>query len=191
MGWTFTYKGSRSVKEFFEQEFNYNDPDTGRSGKILAFSSTWTTAYMAFEIKTPEKREVVALVCLLRHVPRASDGFTFGYKDMTESMGPCEARCPKTILDLLTPTTSEYAIAWRARCQERIDKRKNAPKVHKGDLIKFATPLTFRSGETCDSLRWVKGSLFSGSGFCLYRIPNWKEKEYKNLGQHSFDKYGV
>jgi hypothetical protein len=205
MGWTFTNRPhGQSVREFFEQAFNYDKPAEGKSGKIIACSATWTTAYMAYEIKSPlnrhltdptwspkaMKREVVALVCLLRNVPRALDGYNFGYKDMDESMGPCEARCPKTILDLLTPTTHEYALEWRKRCQERIDKRKNAPKVHKGDLIKFAKPLTFGSGETHDALQWVRGSLFSGSGYGLYRISNWKELEYQNLGQHSFDKLG-
>ncbi len=191
MGWTFTSKGSLSVREFFEQEFNYDKPAEGKSGKVIACSATWTTAYMAYEIKSPEKgREVIALVCLLRHVPRASDGYTFGYKDMSEDMGPCEARCPKTILDLLTPTTSEYALNWRKRCQERINKRKTAPKVHKGDLIKFAHPITFRNGETRDALQWQKGSTFYGSGYSVYHISNWREREYKNLGQHSFDKLG-
>ena len=190
MGWTFTYKPhGQSVKEFFEQQFNYDKPGPPRSGKIIACHATWTTAYMAYEIKTPDSREVVALVCLLRHCPKSD--YNFGYKDMDESMGPCEARCPKTILDLLTPTTIEYALEWRKRCQERIDKRARAPKVHKGDLLKFAQPLTFRSGVTTDLLRWETGSTFSGSGYCRYRIPNWKELDYKNLGQHSFDKLAV
>lgn len=195
MGWTFTSKGSQTTKEFFEKEFNYDKGD-GRSGKIIRFSATWTTAYMAYEIKVPEtkdengnvlpaKRDVIAIVCLIRHVPRALDGYTFGYKDMTENMGPCESRCPKTILDLLTPTTSEYANDWRKRCWDRINKRKAAPKVKAGDLIKFKHPIPFCDGTSQDTLRWSKGNRFYGSGYSFYRISDWREREYQNLGQHS------
>jgi hypothetical protein len=187
MGWTFTSKRGQTTKEFFEKEFNYVR-DNGMSGTIIRFSATWTTAYMAYEIKTPKtetedaKREVIAIVCLTRHVPNDPCGYNFGYKDMTESMGPCERKCPGTILALLTPTTSEYAIEWRKDCQARIDKRKAAPKVKAGDWVKFAKSITFRSGAELDTLQWVKGSTFKRY-YDLYRLPNWREKEYVNLGQ--------
>lgn len=187
MGWTFTSKGSQTTKEFFEKEFNYVR-DNGMSGKIIRFSATWTTAYMAYEINTPAtavdpaKREVIAIVCLIRHVPNDPAGYTFGYKDMTENMGPCESRCPKTILDLLTPTTSEYALDWRKRCWARVNKRKAAPKVKKGDWVKFKDAITFRGGTVADTLQWVKGSTFKRY-YDLFRLPNWKEREYVNLGQ--------
>jgi len=179
MGWTFTSKGRESVREFFEKQWNRETPEL--SQKILACYATWTTAYMAFEIKTPEKREVVGVVCQLRHVPRAKDGYNFGYKDMDETVGPCEFRCPATILALLTPTTHEYALDWRKRCQERIDKRAKAPSVKAGDWVKFASPITFRGGETLDTLQWVKGSTFKRY-YGLYRISNWRENEYQNIG---------
>lgn len=185
MGWTFTNKGPGRTREFFERQFNYDKPSEGKSGKVIACSATWAVAYMAYEVIAPGKRDVVALVCLIRHVPRAVDGYNFGYKDMEECMGPYESKCPATILKLLTPTTNESAIEWRARCWERINKRKNAPKVHKGDLIHFVKPLTFKSGATLDYFRWVKGSTFAGPMYGLYRISNWKELEYQNLGQQS------
>lgn len=182
MGWTYTNKGSQTTKEFFEKEFNYEKPD-GKSGKIIRFSATWTTAYMAYEIKTPgQERQVIAIVCLIRHVPNASDGYTFGYKDMTEDMGPYENKCPKTILDLLTPTTSQYAIDWRKRCQDRIDKRAKAPKVKAGDYVQFKEAIRFRGGAELTILQWLKGSTFKWY-YDYYRLPNWKEREYVNLGQ--------
>jgi hypothetical protein len=183
MGWTFTQKSYQTTREFFERQFNYDKPEEGKSGKVIACSATWAVAYLAYEVIAPGKRDVVAIVCLIRHVPRAVDGYNFGYKDMEECMGPYESKCPETILKLLTPTTNESAIEWRARCWERINKRKNAPKVHKGDWIKFSQPLTFASGITLDCLQWVSGSKFSGPGYGLYRISNWKEREHHNLGK--------
>ena len=69
------------------------------------------TFYAAAERKD-EPGEVFALVILTER-----RGFRFGYKTMDEGMGPCESECPPEILDLLSPTTSEYALAWRARCR--------------------------------------------------------------------------
>src|SRR3546814_944011 len=61
-----------------------------------------------------------ALVCLVRWNPRSRDGHQFGYKDMSENMGPCEADCPAAILELLSPTDHEYALDWRARCRANL-----------------------------------------------------------------------
>jgi hypothetical protein len=186
MGWTFTNKGGQTTKEFFERSFNYDKGD-GRSGKIIRFSATWTVAYMAYEVKVPAmeglpaKTDVIALVCLLRHVPNALDGYTFGYKDMDENMGPNERKCPKTILELLTPTTSEYAVSWRADCWARINKRKAAPKVKAGDWVQFAQPIHFRDGTVTDTLQWVKGSTFK-IFYNRFRLPSWRERDYKNIG---------
>ena len=53
------------------------------------------------------------------------DHLNFSYKDMDESYGPCYYDCPKGILDLLTPTNNEYAINWRAKCREQLEKKRN------------------------------------------------------------------
>jgi hypothetical protein len=80
------------------------------------------------------------------------------YKEMDESMGPNINECPEKILNLLSPTTSEYAIAWRKECRERIAKRKKLNKmlVH-GNLIKFKNPIKFTNGYTCSEVYvWKK-----------------------------------
>lgn len=65
-------------------------------------------------IKRKETGEVFASVILTSSDKRG--GYNFGYKSMTEDMGPREARCPVSILKLLTPTDDEYAKVWRQRC---------------------------------------------------------------------------
>ena len=44
---------------------------------------------------------------------------------MSEDMGPYESKCPKGIIDLLSPTESEYAKAWRKRWIEAESKHSN------------------------------------------------------------------
>lgn len=59
------------------------------------------------------------------------DGTIWGYKDLDETMGPCECKCPASILALLTPTDSQWANEWREKCRQNIaaaaDRRKNGP----------------------------------------------------------------
>ncbi len=197
MGWTYTYR-SCSTKEFFERAFNHDD-GKGRSGKVLRFSATWNVAYMAYEVKypaipegtkdsegklvpaRPANREVIALVCLIHHCPKAE--WNFGYKDMEECMGPCERRCPKTILNLLTPTTEKTSLEWRKDCWDRIHKKENQPKVSPGDWVKFSKEMEFTNGAKADTFQFR-----NGSGFCTQygervRISHWREKEFTNLGQ--------
>lgn len=39
-------------------------------------------------------------------------------KVIHETCGPCESKCPNRILNLLSPTDSEWANEWRMRCRE-------------------------------------------------------------------------
>ena len=83
---------------------------------------------------------------LTKRDKRARDGMDFGYKDMSESMGPCEDHCPERILDLLTPADSEYANEWRERCRAYHAKRRTTT-LSNGQVITFAAPLNFGSFE--------------------------------------------
>lgn len=47
----------------------------------------------------------------------------FLYKPIGEDTGTCD--CPASILDLLSATDDEYAIEWRRRCRENIEKKKS------------------------------------------------------------------
>ncbi len=71
------------------------------------------------------------------------DYHNFSYKDMVESCGPYSHDCPKGILDLLSPTDSEYANEWRRLCYENIAKKNNPNGLNKlpvGTIIKVTMP---------------------------------------------------
>ena len=48
-----------------------------------------------------------------------NDYYNFSYKDMEESMGPCYYDCPVNILNVLSPTDSEFANNWREQCRQK------------------------------------------------------------------------
>ena len=133
-------------------------------------------------------REVWAAVCLVRYSLRDREGFIFGYKDMSESMGPCEDSCPAKVLDLLTPTDNTHALDWRTRCRARLAERakRNAkPTPRLGDVVILSAPPLFRDGrclarfEAVRSPGRARGVVFRSIQGGLYRIPRIKDLDYR------------
>jgi len=153
MGWTYTYRGSIPVKEFLNERINCETEHA--RWKVLDIAIVkMRTAYMAVEIIRRDKetgqldtatRKVVAFVFLLDYRPSDPD-YDMGYKDMDESMGPCKSECPERILNLLTPTDHEYALAWRQRCRDNIARKKSF-RLSKDTVIE-TRPISFQDGRT-------------------------------------------
>lgn len=111
MGWTFYHrdKGESNVAHFQKQ--------FGQGYEIIDGATVGGTFYAA--VRDPNGL-VSAAVILTRWVP--NDPYNFGYKDMTESMGPGEARCPARILDLLSPTIDLYGpVLYKQACDTHYD----------------------------------------------------------------------
>lgn len=114
---------------------------------------TW---YAALELNRSDRpREVVGLVCLVRYNPRDREGYVFGYKDMDETMGPCECECPAAILDLLTPTDNGHANEWRARCRANLIRRAAKPKLRSGEVVSFEQRRRFTDGASFERMEVV------------------------------------
>lgn len=66
--------------------------------------------------------------------------FNFSYKDLDESMKPCECDCPVSILDLLTEPSNEWARQWREECRARAKAKKEGnwlDKLPVGSKVRF------------------------------------------------------
>lgn len=125
MGWLYTHKPrGMPVAQFLIQHGALRWTDSALLVYTVLDTATinLTQFYAAVETRNTEtgEREVWAAVFLL-HFCRGRHNF--GYKDMTESMGPCEAQCPQRILDLLTPTDNANALEWRQRCRANLALR--------------------------------------------------------------------
>lgn len=133
MGWTwqcakfYNRKGNIDRKAECDAEYTWDDTETGDKCRVLKSTMVGTTWYGACERTRPgQEPYVFAGVCLTR-VDRHA-GFNFGFKDMDESMGPCERDCPISILNLLSPRDDEWALEWRAACRENAAKKAAAKK---------------------------------------------------------------
>lgn len=151
MGWTFIHSISlyRSKREYIDRNCcTWDGADT--KGEVVKSAMVGSTYYAAVRRtnKGTGQGYVFGVVVLTRSAPRDPDGYTFGYKDMDESMGPCYYDCPAGILDLLDPTEQEYALNWRQKCRDQkvatAEGRRRAPKI--GDRIRLAEPLKFTDG---------------------------------------------
>ena len=93
-------------------------------------------------VDIPENEQRVFAVVFLTST-NMKDYYNFSYKDMDESCGPNRCDCPKGILDLLSPTESEWANEWRKQCYENLAQKKNPNGFNKlpvGTVIKVVMP---------------------------------------------------
>jgi hypothetical protein len=182
--------GHSGPRQYLDAQFTYERENI--ISKVLKSALVRMRVYYAaveHVAKATGEREVWASVCLVYYNLRDREGYIFGYKDQSESMGPCECACPASILDLLTPTNHEYALDWRARCRSVLDERRaraSKPAPRPGQTIMFDTPVPFSNGQSLKRLEIVanprspRAVLFrdpqSGS---LYRIRNVRKHTYR------------
>ena len=160
MGWLFMRDCGRfdGPRAYLDDQLTYVRDDH-RLRVLRSALVGLRTYYAACERVTSEgERSVFAVVCLVRYNRRAADGMTFGYKDMDETVGPCEADCPAAILELLTPTDRPHALGWRARCRANLATRARCsakPTPRPGQTILFDTPLRLSNGLDVDRFEVV------------------------------------
>lgn len=132
MGWTTYHATHRKANGdidrkaecdgLWDSEF-YEVVKSTMVGKVYYAAITQTaTVERGSTILIPETERRVFGVVVLTSVD-SKDYYNFGYKEMTESMGPGYYDCPKSILNLLTETDSEYALEWRRKCIAESDKK--------------------------------------------------------------------
>jgi hypothetical protein len=166
MGWTFYARPAyRTVRAELDDKLTWENESGKR--RVLKSSMVGSTYYAAVEHVRPDNsREVFAAIYLTKSNPRAIDGMTFGYKDMCDTMGPVESKCPAGILDLLTPTDHEYALAWRERCRNYAQRHNRRPLA--GWVIALDSPLRFTDGHESSRFR-VESIARRGKIMTVYR----------------------
>lgn len=151
--------------------------------RVVKSAYSGSTYYAAVESYDHEgkRRCVSAAVCLVRWNPGARSGEEFGYKDMDESMGPCEATAPRSVLELLTSSDHPWALDWRRRCYRRLQLTER--KLPDGALIRLGAPLRFTDGSERGEFRIKKDGrrtiLVAPDTGCHYRISRLMERRFE------------
>ena len=166
MGWTSQratfYTDDGKVDRKQEVLHLCNENSENGEWKVLKIANVGSTFYCAVQRTRPNgERYVFGEVVLTSTTSK--DYFNFSYKTISEDCGPCEDNCPPSILNLLSPTNSEWANNWRKRCYENAEKariKKQDPHSLKnlplGAVVEFINP---RTKET-EQVRKTKHPMF-------------------------------
>lgn len=143
MGTTCTNKpAGMSIKDFFINHgvLRWED-NLLYTRRVLETAYKMPAFYAAVEQVNKETGERQVWAAVIK-VTQTRGEFGFCYKDMDETMGPYYYDCPAKILDLLTPTESEYANEWRARCRRNLEAAAERKKlVRPGTVLKYGDNL--------------------------------------------------
>lgn len=137
MGWTSqkaTYYRNGTVDRKAEMDSVFKE-ENSVNGKVryktLKSAMVGSTYYAAIEKTNSEtqERKVFAVVCLTS--VNNEEYCNFSYKDMDETMGPNERKCPVGILNLLTGTDNQRANEWREDCRKYHAQNNELAKLDK------------------------------------------------------------
>ena len=97
MGWTYAFQRPADPKAVLNGLLTWSDA-RGRRRVLDSAIVRLRGYYAAVEHIDPDGARQVWAAGFLVDFRRGADGLAFGYKDMTEHMGPVESECPERIL---------------------------------------------------------------------------------------------
>ena len=166
MGWT-SYARYNSPKTRAEERaeivrlYTSLVPEAPYTAECLMASKVGSAWYLAIRL-VPKPGEAIAGPVLRGYLPDATGAVTYagviltgrhdgewGYKDMSESMGPSQAEAPLKLLALLSPLDPQaetYAARWRERVTAHHAARRGRARIAPGDRFEVETPFDFSGG---------------------------------------------
>lgn len=157
MGWLYRHDPIDDPIAYLTDQFIHEGEH--RANLVLAAARVGSTVYMAIKSteKTSGKSFVFAAVILISNTQKHG----FGYKDMDETMGPCECACPDRIMRLLSPIADipnpSYAAEWRARVMAHknaaAELRVKRASLRPGSMVTLERAVSFRDGTTAAAFR--------------------------------------
>jgi len=138
MGWTGLYHKPASIPEYFKENWEMNDDFKQITCLGQAFVGRFNLyGIWQVHLKESGKTYQFATVTLCTY---KGGNCEFYYKDMDETVGPCEARCPLSLLKLLkTPAHNDFARRWRKDCwQNALGLSPDAMRIKWNRLVKRA-----------------------------------------------------
>jgi hypothetical protein len=136
MGWTFFHDNRAKPGDILARELS----DTNDAGAVWSIVDHATRGREWYAVQRVDKPGADPVFYGLVVLFTRKNG-EFGYKDMTECMGPYYYNAPARLLnmlDKLAPNAPQSAIDWRAKCRATLaDKRKPKRKLAPGSIVEF------------------------------------------------------
>lgn len=161
MGWSFGWNSRRELVDHLTKTWDTEQQTTVCLKKFFSGNNLWTVWERTAKLAPTDKERYIALFLIQggNHCTEGR-GYGWGYKDISEEMGPCEVSCPLSFLDMV-PDPGGYATAWRARVREH--HRIRNQKLVVGQMVQLTNGKVYK----ITSLRPLRGH----DGWNLYRIP--------------------
>jgi hypothetical protein len=159
MGWTFMPSNGKDRVTIIREQLDY-DTDA-YTQKVIDHATLGSTVYLLVQ-RTPKGAcqpdrtyindadgafRWIAVFLTRKH----RYAYDFGYKDMSEGMGPVESRCPKRLISAASPLRDDdptvdenWAAQWRARCLSNLAQRH--AKLKSGTLVRLSHAVKFSNG---------------------------------------------
>lgn len=166
MGWTtdIDLPTGSTLKAEVDKLLNFENGE--HRSKVLASSIVNSTYYAAVEQHGINGYSAIFAAVILTSTSKNRYGDrSWGYKDMSEDMGPYRYDCPARILGLLTPTDNETAQKWRASCREVLQRKSRCKTLKAGMVIKLHHPMKFTDGAEIDTFKIVERLFTKGLAF--------------------------
>ena len=172
MGWTVIDHRpvGESHEDFFARQVLGEGHEILASAHIGGIGGTFYAA-----VREKRSGEVWALIVLT--TGRA--GSSFGWKELDEAQGAAAHECPAEVLDLLSPTSDERALAWRAGCRRRL---RNLAAVRAGSRVRFESDFLTPEGP-CREFVAVDPAegRFRGPRTTEYTLTAWRREDFEIL----------
>lgn len=130
MGWSFSYT-DRGRKAHIEELTNqaHFSPDYEPLAHRVVGNNVWQLV-----LHKPTGRK---FICLDLIAKERNGGW--GYKGLSEDMGPCEVNCPLSLINQASPVseTDGYAYGWRQKVRAYHAKRKTKAKPTAGAELTY------------------------------------------------------
>ncbi|NLA66715.1 MAG: hypothetical protein GX856_00430, partial [Gammaproteobacteria bacterium] len=132
MGWLIGWATKDDLVEHLLRQDNSNV-------EVVDHSLRGNNLWMLCRRKDDGKRFIV--LCKIQYCRDGGPpGRDWGYKDIDESMGPCELDCPERLL-AQSDDDSRYGVPWRAACREArkeaAARRKFISSLKPGDRFRY------------------------------------------------------
>ncbi|TGD61143.1 hypothetical protein EYC08_19250 [Tabrizicola sp. WMC-M-20] len=135
------------------------DTRSARPIKTCVVGSVW---YVAVEVSMkpgstlPDDYQVDDLgrFVFAATIQTRRDRAGWAYRAVEEQAGPTTSQAPRSLIEMLSPTTQKWANAWRGRCLENAARR--ARRLADGDIIELVEPLEFSDGRKRSIFKVIK-----------------------------------
>lgn len=184
MGWTYSHSwNSSSAMRDELRAMLIRNGHTIVKDALVAYGRRYYAA-----VKANDSGDISIFVALINGDKKDGD-WAFGYKDMSESMGPCEVDCPLSVLDAADPVEKlyegdslEWATEWRAKVRAfwatKRASRETTKSVKVGDKVWFRN--TMGNPFTVSRIDGKKYTGYDATNIGPYRLPMSRLEKVEN-----------